>query len=143
MKPATIASDKTVEELMTVDLVALKLEDTLRLADDMMNLAQVRHFAVMDGERLAGMVNQDDLLRASMASLVRHPNDSLRHTLGEVAIKDIMKPAVTIAKAVSIHNAAKLMVDQEAECLAVTEGDRVVGVVTRTDLLRELALGAS
>lgn len=124
---------------MTADLVALKLDDTLRLADDMMNLAQLRHFPVMDGERLAGMVNHEDLLNASMASLVRHPNDSLRQTLGEVTIKDVMKPAVTIAKAVSIHNAAQIMVDQEIECLAVIEDERLVGIVTRTDLLRALA----
>jgi CBS domain-containing membrane protein len=143
MKPAKSVGDKTVGETMTGDLVTLRLDDTLRLADDMMNLAHVRHFPVLDGDRLAGMVDHDDLLHASMASLVRHPTDALRQTLGEVTIKDIMKPAVTIAKEVSISRAAKIMVDQETECLAVTEGERLVGIVTRTDLLRELARGAS
>ena len=82
---------------MSTDLITLKLNDTLRLADDMFNLAQVRHFPVLDGDKVAGIVNQDDLLHASMASLARHPNDSPREALGAVVVKDIMKTAITIS----------------------------------------------
>ena len=42
--------EKTVAEVMSTDLITLKLNDTLRLADDMFNLAQVRHFPVLDGD---------------------------------------------------------------------------------------------
>jgi CBS domain-containing protein len=134
---ATIA--KSIAEVMSSDLLTLKLTDTLRLADDMLNLAQVRHFPVLDGEHIAGIVDQDDLLHASMASLVRHPKDSPREALGSVVVKDIMKPAITISPDLEIRAAAEIMVEKGIEALLVVRDDKLVGLVTRTDLLRELA----
>jgi CBS domain-containing protein len=131
--------ETTVGAVMTTDPVTLQLNDTLRLADDMMNLVHVRHFPVFDGEKLVGVIDQDDLLHASMASLVRHPKDKVRAALGTVAVKDFMKAAITIPRETSIYDAASMMVDRGIECLLVVDGDKLVGVVTRSDLLRELA----
>jgi len=136
---ANTMPEKTVGAVMTTDPVTLQLNDTLRLADDMMNLAHVRHFPVLDGEKLVGVIDQDDLLHASMAALVRHPKDKVREALGAVAIKDFMKAATTVPRQTSIYDAARMMVDRGIECLLVVVGNKLVGVVTRSDLLRELA----
>jgi len=136
---AQMIAEKTVAEVMSTDLLTLKLDDTLRLADDMLNLAQIRHFPVLDGENLAGIVNQDDLLHASMASLVQHPKDSPREALGNVVVKDIMKPAITVSPDTPIRAAAETMVAKGIEALLVVRGEKLLGLVTRTDLLRELA----
>jgi CBS domain-containing protein len=133
------ASAQTVAEVMSTDLLTLKLTDTLRLADDMLNLAQVRHFPVLDGDTIAGLVDQDDLLHASMASLVRHPQDPPREALGSVVVKDIMKPAITISPDLEIRAAAEIMVEKGVEALLVVNAETLVGLVTRTDLLRQLA----
>ena len=133
------ASAQTVAEVMSTDLLTLKLTDTLRLADDMLNLAQVRHFPVLDGDTIAGLVDQDDLLHASMASLVRHPQDPPREALGSVIVKDIMKPAITISPDLEIRAAAEIMVEKGVEALLVVNAETLVGLVTRTDLLRQLA----
>ena len=74
-----------------------------------------------------------------MASLVRHPNDSPREALGAVVVKDIMKPAITIDPDLPIRAAAKTMVENGIEALLVVSGEKLLGLVTRTDLLRELA----
>ena len=132
-------AEKTVAEVMSKDLLTLKLNDTLRLADDMLNLAQIRHFPVLDGDNVAGIVNQDDLLHASMASLVRHPKDSPREALGAVVVKDIMKPAIVVTPEMPIRAAAKTMVENGIEALLVVGNEKLLGLVTRTDLLRELA----
>ena len=136
---ATVIAHRTVKDVMSTDLLTLKLNDTLRLADDMLNLAQVRHFPVLDGDRIAGIINHDDLLHASMASLLRHPKDSPREVLGAVAVKDVMKPATTVAPDMPIRAAAETMVEEAIEVLLVVNGEKLVGLVTRTDLLRELA----
>jgi len=136
---ATITPETTVGEVMTADLVTLKLDDTLRLADDLMNLTRVSHFPVLDGDSVAGVINQNDLLHASMVSVVRHPRDSVRDALGEVKVQDVMKPATTISPDTSVHEGARIMVERGIECLLVLDGDKLVGLVSRTDLLRELA----
>lgn len=136
---APIERDTTVGDIMTRDLVALKAQDTLRLADDMMNLSQVRHFPIFDGERLVGVLNQSDLLHASMASLIRHRDEAPRAALGRVVVKDVMKPPDTIGPEVSIHQAAEVVVDRRLECLLIVKAEKLVGLVSRTDLLRALA----
>ena len=139
MNKAATKTEKTLADIMSTDLLTLKLNDTLRLADDLLNLAQVRHFPVLDGDRVAGIVNHDDLLHASMASLVRHRKESLRDVLGNVAIKDVVKPATTVSPELPIRAAAAAMVEKGVEALLVLDGGKLLGVVTRTDLLRELA----
>lgn len=132
-------AEKNVGEMMTIDPVTLKLDDTLRLADDLMNLTHVRHFPVLDGDQVVGIVNQEDLLHASMASLLRHRKDRLRASLGAVAVKSVMKAAVLVSPDTAISDAARTVVEKDATCLLVTEGNKLLGIVTRTDLLRELA----
>ncbi len=134
-----MSADKTIAEVMSSEVITLKPNDTLRLADDMLNLAQVRHFPVLDGDKIAGIVNHDDLLHASMASLVQHPKDPPREALGTVVVKDIMQPADTASPDLSIYAAAQTMVEKGIEALLVVGDNKLLGLVTRTDLLRELA----
>jgi CBS domain-containing protein len=56
-----------------------------------------------------------------------------------VAVRDIVKPATTIRCDATIEEAACMMVEKELDCLLVLEGEKLVGVATRTDLLREMA----
>jgi len=133
------ALQKTLGEVMTVELVTLKLNDTLRLADDLMNIAELRHFPVLDEGKVVGLASQADLLLASIRSLVQHPGDAPRHSLGMVAVKEVMRPAITVPTRMTIQDAARIMVEKKIESLLVLEGEKLVGLVSRTDLLREIA----
>ena len=133
------APQKTVCEVMTRELVTLKLNDTLRLADDMMNLAKLRHFPVLDDGNVVGLVDQTDLFHASMRSLAGHPEDTPRGALGMATVREVMKPATMVSTETTIQDAAQLMVDRGIESLLVMDGEKLAGLVSRTDLLRELA----
>jgi acetoin utilization protein AcuB len=62
----------TVREIMMRGPVTLGREDTLDLADDIMNLGRIRHLPVLDGERVVGVVSQRDLFRSAfVAALAR------------------------------------------------------------------------
>lgn len=130
---------KTVRDIMSTDLVTLNMNDTLRLADDIMNIAKVRHFPVVHEGKVVGLLGQSDLLHASMRSLVHHPLDSPRHVLGMVVVREIMKPPITVPADISLQEAAAILVDQQADCLLVIEGEKLIGLASRTDLLRQMA----
>jgi CBS domain-containing protein len=136
---ATITPETTIREVMTIDVVTLKLDDTLSVVDDLVNRLQIRHFPVLDNDQLAGVICQADLLCASLVSLARHRLDSAREALSKVAVKDVMKPATVALPETSIYEAARIMVEGAIECLIVMEGQKLLGIVSRTDLLRELA----
>jgi len=99
----------------------------------------LRYFPVMDDDHLVGVVNESDLFHASIRSLIGHPKDGPRAPLGEVKVRDVMKPATTVSSNTSVHDAAELVVEHGIESVVVMEGEKIVGVVARTALLRELA----
>ena len=136
--PGAAGATKSVGDIMSTELVTLKIGDTLRLADDIMNLAKIRHFPVLDDDRVAGVIDQADLLHASLRSLVKNPKESLRQALGTVAVKEVMMAPTTVSADTSIGEAARIMVDKNVECLLVMQDGRLAGLVSRTDLLKEL-----
>ena len=73
-----------------------------------------------------------------MLSVVRNRGNSPRHTLGTIAVRDVMKPATTVPASMALYETARLMVEKDIDCVLVVEGDGLVGVVTRTDVLREI-----
>jgi CBS domain-containing protein len=107
------------------------------LADYIMSLAHVRHFPVLDGDKIADVINPLGLLYASMASLVHSPKAaSPREALGMIAVKDAMKLITTVAKETTIRDAARTMVARTIEYLLMMDSNRLAGLVSRTDLLR-------
>ena len=124
---------------MTTNLVTVKLDDTLRFADDLLDLSRVRHLPVLDGDRVAGVIHENDLLRASMVSLVRHRQDGGRGTSDEAKVKTVMNPATMVSSDMSIDEAAEILVERDLECLLVLKEEKLAGLVSRRDLLREIA----
>jgi CBS domain-containing protein len=131
--------ETTVKDIMTTDLLTLDVNDTLRLADDLLNLSHVRHFPVLQHGTLVGILDESDLLHASMRSIIHRARSAPRHALGTIFVKDVLRPATTIGSSASVREAAQLMLEQHVDCLVVLEREVVAGVITRTDLLREMA----
>jgi CBS domain-containing protein len=66
----------------------------------------------------------------------RHYRDQLRHTMS-VTAADLTEPGVqTIAPDTPLAEAMEMMLDPLVTMLPVVEGEQVVGVVTRTNLVR-------
>jgi len=61
------------------------------------------------------------------------------HRIRNLIIKDIMKtPVITIGKDATIDEAAGLMISKGISCIPVMNGDKILGVVTRSSLVRAL-----
>jgi len=58
----------------------------------------------------------------------------------ETKIKEIMsRPVITIAPTDDIETAARRMLEKRIDRLCVTEGDTVIGIITREDIVWSLA----
>jgi len=129
----------TVREIMAKDPVTLGRNDTMDLARDIMSLGRIRHFPVMDGERVVGVVSQRDLYGASFASVMHYGERAQKEFLKTIAVKEVMRhPPITISPDAPIEKAARLMVEKKIGCLPVVDADKLVGLVTETDLLKVL-----
>jgi CBS domain-containing protein len=95
---------------------------------------------VVQGGRLVGVVSERDLLRASLSVLSGHHDDERRAFLHVVEIARVMSaPPIVIGPDASIEQAAFIMADRKIGCLPVVEDERLVGLLTETDVLHWVA----
>jgi CBS domain-containing protein len=129
-----------VRDLMERDVATLDAEDTLDLADDVMRLGRVRHFPIMSGGRLVGMLSQRDLYRAAASSLLQLRYDTSREWLARVSVKSVMSTTLhTIGPNRPLRDAVGIMLRERIGCLPVVEDGELVGLLSETDCLRQLS----
>jgi len=122
-----------LEELMSVRVVAVGPEETAGAAWLRMQRERIRHLVVIDGPRLVGMLSERDLGGRGGADLRR----------GRL-VRELMTPRVATASPdTTLRQAANLMRGRLIGSLPVMERDRVVGIVTATDVLEELGRGST
>jgi CBS domain-containing protein len=129
-----------VRDIMLKKMVTISESDTLSTVEDIMTLGHVRHMPVVHAGKLVGVVTERDLLRASLSHLTEFASEQRRAFLHGVEIGRVMSaPAIVIHPDASVEKAARLMADRKIGCLPVVEQDRLLGIITETDLLRYFA----
>lgn len=104
----------------------------------LMKREDIRHLLVVDDDELVGLVTDRDLRRPVKDGVMVSLADLYR--LGdELTVGDVMSDeVVTVEPDEHIATAARIMVENKFNCLPVTNDDRVVGIVTSSDLLAAL-----
>jgi len=127
-----------VKEVMVKEVATLDVNDELSLANDIMRLGRIRHLPVVDGNRLAGIISERDLFRTSLAQALGYGKEASRDMMKKLRIKDIMvHPVVTVSPETALCEATRIMVDLKIGCLPVVEEERLVGLITETDILTQ------
>ena len=128
----------TVKEVMVKEVATLDVNDELSMANDIMRLGRIRHLPVVDGSRLVGLVSERDLFRSSLAQVLGYGGAESRNLMKALRIKDIMvREVATISPEARLFDAVKLMIEKKIGCLPVVEDDRLVGLITETDILQQ------
>ena len=116
-----------VRELLRGEPITIALGASIRAAAEVMSDRGVSSLLVMDGDRLAGIVTDRDLRNRVLAAGV-DPSGPLA---------GVMTPDPVTARVDGLAFEALLeMVARTIHHLPLVEGDRVVGVITTTDLMR-------
>jgi acetoin utilization protein AcuB len=129
-----------VRDVMQAKVVTISVGERLSTVEDIMTLGGVRHMPVVHGGRLVGVVTERDPLRASLSTLNTFKSEERRAFLEVVDIARVMStPPVVIEPDATVEKAALTMAERKIGCLPVSDGGRLVGIVTETDLLRYFA----
>jgi acetoin utilization protein AcuB len=131
-----------VRELMNRTLVTIAESSSCREAVELMHRARIRHLPVLrDDGALVGVVTDRDLRHYLFRPHVGKDigASSVELLLKAEAVSEIMSaPVLTIDAADAVTEAARIMLENKVGSLPVTEGGRLVGIITETDLLREI-----
>lgn len=125
-----------VRDVMQSTVVTVTPDTRLPEALRLVGQRRIRHLPVVDGGELVGIVSDRDLKRAMASPATSLSAHELGYLLDRLAVKDFMtRTVITIGPAFPVEEAARLMVQEKVGALPVTEGPRLVGLVTETDVL--------
>lgn len=138
-----------VADVMTSDVVSVGPEAPIRDVAAILVSRRISGLPVVSElGAVLGVVSEGDILvkerpsepRGALARLLHQEQSALTakeqaRTAGEA----MTAPALTIAPDRPVAAAARLMVDEGINRLPVVEGDRLVGIVTRADLVSAFA----
>lgn len=98
-----------------------------------------RHLPIVEGDRLVGIVSDRDLKQAIASAGTAMEGRERERLLDHLTAGQIMaRRVVTVGPTSGVDEAARLMATRKISALPVTEGDRLVGLVSETDVLQLL-----
>jgi CBS domain-containing protein len=124
------------EDVMSSPVRVVSPEDTIAYARNQMIKHRISRVLVMDGGKLAGIFTKKDIvyrLRQTEPIWRRRPID-------RIPISVLMTPdPVTIGPETPMREIAALMLDRSISGLPVVNDGEVIGIVTKSDILRSAA----
>lgn len=148
----------TVADIMTRDPISVTPDTSLQDALQILADKQIGGLPVLDAAgAVVGVLSEDDLMvRESgvtpppfvkFLDLVVYLQNPMQHerelhkALGQTVGEVMSDRPLTVASDLSLPEAAQLLHDKRLNRLLITDGDKLVGVITRGDIVRAMAAG--
>lgn len=146
-----------VAEIMTKNVFSVKRTSTIREIALALTQHRISGLPVLsEGGYLAGIVTEGDLLRRKMVPRtpdfinilgaviyyhgVERYNEDFKKILGQKAEDIMTTDLVTAREEDDVSDVARLMLDNDIKQIPIVDGSKIVGMVTRADIVRMLAL---
>lgn len=126
--------------IMTAPVITLKKHDSLEKAERLFKKHHIRHIPVVSDDVVVGMLSYTDLLRLSFADITDSVDtDADAMVYNMFSIKQVMKRnIITVSSSNSIKEVAEILASKEFHALPVVDNNKLVGIVTTTDLIKYL-----
>lgn len=124
-----------VESIMNKQVITVTPETTLAKAHNLVRENRIRHLPVVDGESLVGVLSDRDLRSACPSVLCKEDPGFMEN----IQIGQIMNTnVITVHPLDFIEEAARIVYEQKIGCLPVVSKNKLLGIVTATDILNRL-----
>ena len=125
-----------VEEIMRTEISTLTENDSIADALKIMNEKKIRHLPIINEERkLMGLVTDRDIRDASPSIF---DTEKFKEEM-QNPVKVIMKTDVITGHPLDfVEEISAILYEHRIGCLPILKDDKLVGIVTETDLLRTL-----
>jgi tRNA nucleotidyltransferase (CCA-adding enzyme) len=115
------------KEIMSTPVKIISASTTIQEASKLMRKYGYTGLPVLEDRRLVGVISRHDIDKAD------------HHGLGHAPVKGFMSYRVASIKSnESLHNIENLLTQEEISRLFVVENSDVIGIITRSDLLKAL-----
>jgi CBS domain-containing protein len=126
-----------VSEWMTPAPLTVTPSVTIPRVQQLMAHRRIRHLPVVEDGRLVGIVTDRDVRTVQASPATSLDARELHYLLERLTVRSVMtRPVITVAPHEPLAEAVRLMLEHRIGGLPVTEGERLVGILTEVDLLR-------
>jgi CBS domain-containing protein len=134
----TEGGEMLVSQLMTRDVVTVRPETPLKEVARILETRAISGVPVLDGDEVVGVVSSGDVLYKERGPLAHreHAQQDGSKLAARTAGDAMTTPPVTVTPSCSVSSAARLLADRGLHRLPVLENGRLVGIITRGDLVR-------
>ena len=132
-----------VEDRMTSDPVTITTNTSLKDALELVRSKSFRHLPVLDEDGgLVGIVTEKSLVYASPTPTTTLSIFEVDYVLSRTKVGQVIQGSViTVGPDLPIEEAARVMIDHRIGCLPVVEDEKLVGIISDTDIFRVLVEG--
>ncbi|MDR5694200.1 MAG: CBS domain-containing protein [Armatimonadota bacterium] len=128
-----------VKEWMTTEVITVDSRTPLYDALRLMEKKRIRRLPVVDRGKLVGIVTWTDLMRAQPSPATSLAVWEIPYLLSKAQVADVMtRNPITISPDMPLEEAALLMREKKIGGLPVMEGERLVGIITESDIFDAL-----
>ncbi len=127
-----------VSAIMTANPQTVNVTNSLREVHALFQEGGYHHLPVVSGNKLIGIISKMDIERISFVS--QYQDESVNTTMYDVlSIEQVMtKDVEAIQQNQTIRDASVIFSKGSIHALPVLENDKVVGIVTTTDVVKYL-----
>ncbi len=117
-----------VRDIMSRNIKTVRPDDTSLDAVRKMNKFRIGSVIVINSGRPVGIITERNILQKIVEP---------RHDPANIKVKDIMtSPLITIDPNTAVDEAAKIMATNTIKTLPVIDKDKILGIVTSSDIVR-------
>jgi len=148
-------ADLVARDIMTPDPISVSRDLSVTEAAKIMVDQRIGALPVVEEGKLVGLVTEDDLIMQDVKvefptyihlldGFIMYPpatarfESELKKAVGATVADVMTADAVTVQADTPVGDIATLMVEQEVDRVPVLEGERLVGIVSKSDIVRSL-----
>lgn len=124
-----------VSEYMTRSPIAIGKKTPIFEALEIMKKHKIRQLPVVSEGKLAGLVTEKEMLTVSPSPATSLSIFEVNYLLAKMTVAEVMvKKPITVTPNTTLEEAALLMREHKIGSVPVTEGDKLAGIITVTDI---------
>lgn len=129
-----------ISTIMTKDVITLQNNDDLETAERLFKKHNIRHVPVVSGDKIIGMLSYTDLLRISFVDAIDDDEETVESIVYNMfTIEQVMTKNLTqVPSSITIKEVAEILSEKEFHAIPVVDDDKLVGIVTTTDMIKYL-----
>ena len=127
----------TVKDAMTQPATTVSPEATVGELEDLFERYDYNSFPVVEHDRLVGIVTKFDFLRNFIftpATVLPHYEELMQRRIGEIMRRQV----ATVDPELAVTRVLQMMVDMSTKSFPVVSDGKVVGIISREDVIRAL-----